>query len=75
MAKNMARLRAGMVVNIEWLPDRTQETETLKEMGDVPAAVGDSWGNGKFYRNGEVLMSPMEDMANALAILMGGETV
>lgn len=75
MAKNMARLRAGIVVNIEWLPDRAAETETLKEMGDIPVAVGDSWGGGKFYRNGEVLVSPVEDMENALAILMGGKSI
>lgn len=75
MAKNMARLENRVVVNIEWLPDRVVETENLKEMGDVPAGIGDTWEAGKFYRDGAEVVSPVRDMENALAILLGGDAV
>lgn len=75
MAKNMARLENGVVVNIEWLPDRAVETDTLKNMGDIPAGIGDTYSEGKFYRDGVEVVSRLRDMENALAILLGGGTV
>ena len=75
MAKNMARLENGVVVNIEWLPDRAVETDTLKNMGDIPAGIGDTYSEGKFYRDGVEVVSRLRDMENALAILLGGDTV
>ena len=75
MAKNMARIENGVVVNVEWLPDRAVETDTLKEMRDIPAGIGDTWENGKFYRDGVEVISRVQDMENALAVLLGGETV
>ena len=80
MAKNMARIENGIVVNVEWLPDRAVETDTLKNMGDIPAAIGDTWEDGKFYRDGvqvltftEELQAANQDMETALKILLGGE--
>ena len=80
MAKNMARIENGVVVNVEWLPDRAVETDTLKNMGDVPAGIGDTWEEGKFYREGVPVLTAMEemqaanqDMETALGILLGGE--
>ena len=75
MAKNMARLENGVVVNIEWLPDRAVETDTLKNMGDIPAGIGDTYSEGKFYRDGVEVVSRLRDMENALAILLGGDAV
>ena len=82
MAKSMARLDNGVVINVEWLPDRAVETDTLKNMGDIPVTIGDTWKDGKFYRDGKVVISQMEelqnanaDMENALAILLGGDAV
>lgn len=80
MAKNMARLENGVVVNVEWLPDRAVETDTLKEMGDIPATLGDTYSEGRFYREGVRVLTAMEemqaanqDMETALGILLGGD--
>lgn len=75
MAKNMARIENGSVVNIEWCSDRTAESNALKDPADRPVAIGDTYENGKFYRDGVEIISYVEDMENALAILMGGKTV
>ena len=77
MAKNMARLDgSGVVVNVEWWGDSTKDTETLISVYDRPVAVGDSYDDGKFYRNGAEVLTPMEeaqaeiaDMQNALSVL------
>lgn len=73
MAKNMARLESGVVVNIEWCSDLTTETDTLKDMGDCAVAVGDVYENGKFYHDGIEVVTPLEsamllikDMQSAL---------
>ena len=76
MAKNMARLNGGIVVNIEWCSDDAPETDDLVSFRDIHVELGDSFENGSFYRNGEKLMTPAEealleaeDMREALAIL------
>lgn len=77
MAKRMAKLEGGVVVNTQWHADRTPETDTLKDIQDRPVALGDIYENGCFYRNGEKILSVAEKLAdaeNALAILMGGES-
>ena len=73
MAKNMARINSGVVVNIEWWGDSTKDTETLISIYDRPVAVGDNYDGGKFYREGVEVLTPMEeaqaeilDMQNAL---------
>ena len=75
MAKNMARIENGQVVNIEWSADSTPESDTLKDIADRPVDIGDTYENGKFYRKGIEVMSYVEDMENALAILLGGDAV
>lgn len=75
MAKNMARIENGIVVNVEWCSDRMAETDTLKNTKDRPVANGDTYAEGKFYRNGELILNTEERLAdaeNALAILYGG---
>ena len=77
MAKRMAKLEGGVVVNTQWHADRTPETDTLKDIQDRPVALGDIYEKGCFYRNGEKILSVAEklaDVENALAILMGGES-
>ena len=53
MAKNMARIENGLVVNIEWCSDRQAPTDTLINLGDRPVAIGDTFDGADFYRNGE----------------------
>lgn len=60
MAKNMARIENGVVVNVEWCSDRAVETDVLKEMRDIPAGIGDTYEDGKFYRDGEEVISYLE---------------
>ena len=79
MAKNMARIEDGVVVNIEWQSESTVDTETLVSCRDIPVDVGDTYEEGVFYRDGVRVLSPMEatmlrleDAENALAILLGG---
>lgn len=61
MAKNMARIKKGVVVNVEWCPDNATETESLKEMHDLPVVIGDTWKDGKFYRDVEEIIPLMAE--------------
>ena len=61
MAKNMARIENGKVVNIEWCSDRILESDALKDMADRPVAIGDSYKNGKYYRDGYEILTPLEE--------------
>ena len=60
MAKNMARIENYIVINIESWGDMEQETDCLKDVNDYPVAIGDSYSNGSFYRNGVKVLSPIE---------------
>ena len=50
MAKNMARIENGIVVNVEWCSDRTADTDTLISVYDRPVTAGDQYIDGKFYK-------------------------
>ena len=60
MAKSMALVENGVVVNVLWCSDRESETETLIDTADRPAAIGDRYECGKFYRNGEEVLTPLQ---------------
>lgn len=60
MAKSMALVENGVVVNVLWCSDRESETETLIDTADRPVAIGDSYESGKFYRNGEEVLTPLQ---------------
>lgn len=73
----------GLVVNIIWLyPGNADDFPAAVPMGDVPAAIGDTYTDGVFYRAGERVLTPAEqaerdaqDMAAALALLGVDEEV
>lgn len=67
MAKVMARIENGFVVNIEWCSDRAVETDALKDPNDRRLIVGDTYENGKFYRNGVEILTPLEEAQKAIA--------
>ena len=76
MAKNMARIENGLVVNIEWCSDKQAQTETLINLADRPVAIGDTYDGSDFYRDGEKVLTSLEqaqaeieDMKAALALL------
>ena len=60
MAKSMALVENGVVVNVLWCSDRESETETLIDTEDRPVAIGYSYESGKFYRNGEEVLTPLQ---------------
>lgn len=62
MAKNMARIKSGIVVGVEWWGDSTEDTDTLITVYDRPVTIGDSYDSGKFYRDGVEVLTPMEEM-------------
>lgn len=72
MAKNMAIIDDGIVSNVIYCDDLTAETETRKDVFDIPVSIGDTYAAGKFYRDGELLRSEAErifEMQTALGIL------
>lgn len=76
MAKNMARISEGLVVNVEWCSDKQAQTDTLINLSDRPVAIGDTYDGADFYRDGEKVLTPLEaaqaeieDMKAALAEL------
>jgi len=76
MAKNMARIKNGIVVNIEWCSDKQTQTETLIDIEGRPVSIGDVFDGFNFYRDGVKVLTPLEeaqleiaDMEAALAEL------
>ena len=69
MAKSMARIENGSVVNIEWCSDVTAETDTLKNVDDRLIEVGDTYSKGKFYRDGEEILTTADKLAAYEALI------
>ena len=57
MAKNMARLEDGVVVNLEWCSDSKPETAELREYEGYAIRIGDSWEDGKWMRDGAAVLT------------------
>ena len=60
MAKNMALLEQGAVINLLWCSDQEPGSERLVDCGERPVCLGDSYTNGKFYRDGQAVLSEAE---------------
>ena len=61
MAKSMAVVDDGVVSNIIWCSDSEPETDTIINPADRPVAIGDTYRDGKFYRGGVEVLTPLED--------------
>lgn len=61
MAKSMALIENGTVTNMLWCTDSEQETASLINSADRPVAIGDTYSNGKFYRDGAEILTPLEE--------------
>ena len=61
MAKSMAIITDGIVTNMIWCNDAMQETETRKDPGDRPVGIGDTYSDGKWYRDGVEILTPLEE--------------
>lgn len=60
MAKTMAIISDGIVINIIWCSDYTPEMDTWKDPGDRPVSIGDTYSDGKWYRDGAEILTPLE---------------
>lgn len=69
MAKNMAVITDGIVTNVIWCSDSEQETDTLKSPADRPVAIGDTYSDGKFYRDGVEILTQLEQTLKELGEL------
>ena len=67
MAKNMASVTNGIVTNVIWCSDSEQETDILKSPADRPVAIGDTYSDGKFYRDGVDILTPLEEAQKQIA--------
>lgn len=61
MAKTMALIENGTVANMLWCSDSQSETASLINSADRPVAIGDTYSNGKFYRGGVEILTPLEE--------------
>lgn len=61
MAKSMALIENGTVVNMLWCSDSQPETDTIINPADRPVGIGDTYSNGKFYRDGVEILTPLEE--------------
>ena len=67
MAKNMARLEDGVVVNLEWCSDSEPETAELREYEGYAIRIGDNWDNGKWMRDGAAVLTEAQIAAQVAA--------
>lgn len=67
MAKNMARIEDGTVTNLEWFADSEPETAELREYEGYSISIGDSYADGKWWRDGEEVLSDAEIAAQLAA--------
>lgn len=61
MAKIMAQIADGVVVNVLWCSDNVTQTDALIDPGYRPVGIGDTYTDGKFYRDGSEVLTPLED--------------
>lgn len=61
MAKSMALIENGTVANMLWCSDSEPDTDSLINPTDRPVAIGDTYSNGKFYRDGVEILTPLEE--------------
>ena len=67
MAKSMARIENGTVINIEWCSDETIQTDTLVNTEDRLVNIGNTYIDGKFYDNGIEVLTEKEILYKQLA--------
>ena len=56
-----AMVTDGVVTNVIALNDRNaSDFPTAVKLGDRPVGIGDTYTDGKFYRDGKEVLTPME---------------
>jgi hypothetical protein len=62
MAKNMAFVENGIITNIIWCSDHTPATDTLIDPTGRRIGIGDTYTDGKFYRDGVEVLTEVEEL-------------
>lgn len=58
---NYALIENNIVTNIIWLyPGNASDFPNAVPMNDIPAGIGDEYIDGKFYRDGEELLTQLD---------------
>ena len=58
---NYALIENGLVTNLIWLhPGNAEDFPSAVPLGDVPAAIGDAYTDGAFYRDGVKVLTAVE---------------
>lgn len=73
-----AQIKGGKVVNVLSIRQaQAHEFPDCVPMNDIPAGIGDTYEDGRFYRDGMEVKSLAQELAEAQEILaiLGGETV
>ena len=70
MARSMALIENGAVINMLWCSDREPETDTLIDPADRPVGIGDTYTDGKFYRDGAEVLTAMEESQKQISELI-----
>lgn len=74
---NYALIENGVVTNLIWLyPANAADFPNAVPMGDIPAAIGDTWDGAQFLRDGQPVLTASQqaaadaqDMRAALSLL------
>ncbi len=69
VAKTMAIVADGAVTNIIWCSDYTPETSTRKDPKGRSVCIGDTYADGRWYRDGVEILTPLEQAQKELADL------
>ena len=68
LVSNYALIENGAVVNIIWLAESNEEEfPGAVRLGDRPVGIGDSYADGKFYRDGTEVLTPLEQAQAEIA--------
>ena len=62
MARTMAYIEDQQVMNLLWCDDGTPQTDTMIDVGAIPAAIGDTFDGERFYRNGQLVLTDLEQL-------------
>ena len=65
-----ALIEGGIVTNVIALNDRNaSDFPTAVKLSDRPVDIGDTYTDGKFYRDGKEVMTALEEANNEIDIL------
>ena len=71
-----AHIKDGIVVNVLVIrEEQAPEFPDCVPMNGIPAGIGDTYADGRFYRDGVEVKSTAQELAEAneiMAILLGG---